>query len=350
MAQCAWRSNRFALLCCMLVDPGGRPLSADAMLRAVVPFPLPLRLQTRVKTAARCGCRGGAPPCATPRAAAEEHAACWYECVLCFRFCPVVVWLPTSSNRHVCNIGQLANSGTPSAGGGAGGKRHAHALVFCCRPGNLRSASPGRHGRSPCSELPQSPGSITLPIIDDHEYRLITLGNGLRALLVHDATAEKGAAACDVSVNAKPRWLRLPPGASKGQHSNAMRAAISVPRRPGGADWLVGWGGAPGGAPLCLAPTLVLRSPVARLPCLPLCMVSTLSLGGMAARAAAACPPQRAPHRSKVAACRHRLLSMPSSPHRPLLPSAPLTLPMPVLLNPWPPSTCPPLALGRLCP
>lgn len=111
------------------------------------------------------------------------------------------------------------------------------------------------------SELPQSPGSITLPIIDDHEYRLITLGNGLRALLVHDATAEKGAAACDVSVNAKPRWLRLPPGASKGQHSNAMRAAICVPRRPGGADWLVGWGGAPGGAPLCLAPTLVLRSP-----------------------------------------------------------------------------------------
>ncbi|EFN55439.1 hypothetical protein CHLNCDRAFT_35384 [Chlorella variabilis] len=50
------------------------------------------------------------------------------------------------------------------------------------------------------SELPQSPGSITLPIIDDHEYRLITLGNGLRALLVHDATAEKGAAACDVRV------------------------------------------------------------------------------------------------------------------------------------------------------
>jgi elongation factor P hydroxylase len=40
---------------------------------------------------------------------------------------------------------------------------------------------------------------LVLPSIDDCSYRLITLDNGLRALVVHDPQAEKGAASCDVS-------------------------------------------------------------------------------------------------------------------------------------------------------
>lgn len=42
---------------------------------------------------------------------------------------------------------------------------------------------------------------LVLPAIDDCDYRLLTLDNGLRALLVHDPVAEKAAAACDVSQN-----------------------------------------------------------------------------------------------------------------------------------------------------
>ncbi|KAL4858339.1 Insulin-degrading enzyme-like 1 [Chlorella vulgaris] len=41
---------------------------------------------------------------------------------------------------------------------------------------------------------------LVLPSIDDCSYRLITLNNGLRALVVHDPQAEKGAASCDVRV------------------------------------------------------------------------------------------------------------------------------------------------------
>ena len=35
---------------------------------------------------------------------------------------------------------------------------------------------------------------------DDREYRLIRLDNGLQAMLVHDATADKAAASLDVAV------------------------------------------------------------------------------------------------------------------------------------------------------
>lgn len=40
---------------------------------------------------------------------------------------------------------------------------------------------------------------LVKPRIDQQEYRLITLPNGLRALLVSDFEADKAAAACDVS-------------------------------------------------------------------------------------------------------------------------------------------------------
>ena len=40
------------------------------------------------------------------------------------------------------------------------------------------------------------------PAIDDSCYRLVELPNGLRAVLVSDPTADKAAAACDVSVTA----------------------------------------------------------------------------------------------------------------------------------------------------
>lgn len=38
------------------------------------------------------------------------------------------------------------------------------------------------------------------PRIDEHSYRLITLDNGLRALVVSDPTADKAAACVDVRV------------------------------------------------------------------------------------------------------------------------------------------------------
>ncbi len=50
---------------------------------------------------------------------------------------------------------------------------------------------------------------LVLPAIDDHEYRLLVLKNGLKALLVHDASADKAGVACDVSF-AAARHL-LPP-------------------------------------------------------------------------------------------------------------------------------------------
>lgn len=36
--------------------------------------------------------------------------------------------------------------------------------------------------------------------LDDRDYRIITLENGLQAVLVHDAKADKSAASMDVSV------------------------------------------------------------------------------------------------------------------------------------------------------
>ena len=45
-------------------------------------------------------------------------------------------------------------------------------------------------------------GPVRKPIADQSLYRFLTLPNGLRILLVHDALADKAAAACDVSTNA----------------------------------------------------------------------------------------------------------------------------------------------------
>ena len=44
---------------------------------------------------------------------------------------------------------------------------------------------------------PETP-AIVKPAIDDQDYRFVCLNNGLKALLIHDATADKAAAACDV--------------------------------------------------------------------------------------------------------------------------------------------------------
>ncbi len=51
--------------------------------------------------------------------------------------------------------------------------------------------------------LAHSPGGapFQIPLVDDCSYRLITLENGLKALLVHDGTADKAAAACDVRLD-----------------------------------------------------------------------------------------------------------------------------------------------------
>ena len=49
------------------------------------------------------------------------------------------------------------------------------------------------------SEAAPSGAPFLIPRVDDQQYRLITLSNGLKALLVSDATADKAAAACDVS-------------------------------------------------------------------------------------------------------------------------------------------------------
>lgn len=41
---------------------------------------------------------------------------------------------------------------------------------------------------------------LVVPRTDDCQYRRVVLNNGLVALLVHDASADKAAAACDVRV------------------------------------------------------------------------------------------------------------------------------------------------------
>ena len=43
------------------------------------------------------------------------------------------------------------------------------------------------------------PAPFTIPRVDEYAYRLVTLDNGIQALLVHDPTTDKAAAACDVS-------------------------------------------------------------------------------------------------------------------------------------------------------
>lgn len=42
--------------------------------------------------------------------------------------------------------------------------------------------------------------SLEKPSLDNREYRVISLGNGLEALLVHDAETDKASAALDVNV------------------------------------------------------------------------------------------------------------------------------------------------------
>lgn len=46
-------------------------------------------------------------------------------------------------------------------------------------------------------------GDVIKPANDKLEYKVITLDNGLRALLVHDAETDKAAAALDVSTAKK---------------------------------------------------------------------------------------------------------------------------------------------------
>jgi insulysin len=46
-----------------------------------------------------------------------------------------------------------------------------------------------------------STACFKLPAVDTFSYRLITLENGLQALLIHDPAADKAAAACDVSTS-----------------------------------------------------------------------------------------------------------------------------------------------------
>lgn len=73
---------------------------------------------------------------------------------------------------------------------------------------DVRRRSQGAGALSPIMELSHSASGLApatdgaelvRPKTDDHLYRFLTLPNGLRALLVSDATADKAAAAVDVS-------------------------------------------------------------------------------------------------------------------------------------------------------
>ena len=54
------------------------------------------------------------------------------------------------------------------------------------------------------------PTPFRVPAIDDQRYRLLTLGNGLQALLVSDPSADKAAAACDVRVGSMADYEEVP--------------------------------------------------------------------------------------------------------------------------------------------
>lgn len=45
-------------------------------------------------------------------------------------------------------------------------------------------------------------GHIDKPDLDDRDYRLVDLNNGLRAIVIHDDTADKAAACVTVQVGA----------------------------------------------------------------------------------------------------------------------------------------------------
>lgn len=60
---------------------------------------------------------------------------------------------------------------------------------LCCHPDMTLSHAPDGAPKAP----------FLTPRVDKHEYSLITLENGLKALLVRDSEADKAAAAMDVS-------------------------------------------------------------------------------------------------------------------------------------------------------
>lgn len=107
--------------------------------------------------------------------------------------------------------------------------------------------------------LAPAPDGVELvrPATDDLLYRFVTLPNGLHALLVSDATADKAAAAVDVS----GRRERVLGGAFA-----AARALQGPPRAAASHDRGAGWAGKPPHPPIALGrpppPAAAARAPV----------------------------------------------------------------------------------------
>ena len=88
-----------------------------------------------------------------------------------------------------------------------------------------RSSADGKYGYKILED------AIQKPDLDDRDYRLIELDNGLRALLVHDARTEKASACLMVQVGAMfdPVSLSSSPGASRLTTPLAARRAGDRP-------------------------------------------------------------------------------------------------------------------------
>lgn len=56
--------------------------------------------------------------------------------------------------------------------------------------------------------LPNGNEELFKPLVDDSDYRFITLSNGLRCLLVSDPEADKAAASLDVSIHKRASSVR----------------------------------------------------------------------------------------------------------------------------------------------
>ena len=55
-----------------------------------------------------------------------------------------------------------------------------------------------------------APPPFETPVVDEYEYRLIQLDNGIQALLIHDPEADKAAAAADVRVGSMSDPKEIP--------------------------------------------------------------------------------------------------------------------------------------------
>ncbi len=70
------------------------------------------------------------------------------------------------------------------------------------------------------------------PSLDDRQYRVVRLANGLEALLVHDPETDKASAALDVNVGSFSDEVGMPGVAHAVEHVGYSHGAIDLSSSP----------------------------------------------------------------------------------------------------------------------